>query len=338
MKADLKLTVSHRSAAWAMFAACAARTFLALAVEMPATHNGAWLSALLGGLLALPLVLCVDRMGGMASTDAPLRLILLLGTVIDTAACFGAITRSAGYLALNRVPTAALILPVILAALWCVFRGGDAVGRGAMAWSRLFPALLLIVVLLQVKRYRPGWLAPVLGNGWRSVALGGIRAAGCAVPAASVLLVCEPREDGREAPLLLICAALVTAVLVALRLMLTPTTTDPGGWLNRLDTLLTNGRAPLYLQLPMITLWYAGLLHALACDCFTSAALFQRLVPRLDGRVCALVTVCASCVAASLMKDGMAASIYPWLYIVAALSAALTTMKAVRKEADACAG
>ena len=328
----MKLTITHRSAAWALFAAAAARMFLSLAVGMPATHNGAWRSALLGGMLMLPLVLCFD---GMRRVSIALYAVSLLGAVLDAAAITGAVTRSAGYLALTRVPTVTLALPVGLAALWCVCRNGDAIGRGAMAWARIFPALLLIVVALQAKRYRPEWLAPVLGDGWRSVIVGGIRSAGCVAPAASVLLVSEPTENRREAPILLLCATGVAAILLALRLMMTPTMPLMGGWLNRLDTLLTNGRAPLYLQLPMIAMWYAGLMHALACDCFAAASLMQRMLPRLDGRVCAAATMLIACALSFFPGEIILPNLYPWLYILVAAAAALAIL---RKGAGACAG
>ena len=64
-----------------------------------------------------------------------------------------------------------------------------------------------------------------------------------------------------------------------------------GGWLARIDSLLTNGRAPLYLQMPMLLIWYAALLHLSACAGFCAACHLQRMLPSVDGRLCAALGV-----------------------------------------------
>lgn len=336
----MKLSISRNAAVAAAFVSATTRLFLALAVDMPTTHNGAWLSALLGALLALPLALCLNGLDGAAIRpgNAPLLALLLLSTLADLSIVFTAVTRSAGYLALTEASPGWLALPVGLAALWCLHKNGDAVGRGAMVWARLFPALLLLVVVLQARHYRLQWLAPVLGNGVSSVALGGVRAAGCAVPAVAVLYVGNGKggTDGRCA-WTLAASGLIAALLLALRLMLTPTLLSGESWLNRLDDLLTNGRTPLYLQLPMIVLWYAGLMHTLACEGFAAAALLQRLVPKLNGHVCALLAVAAGLLLSQ--RQFSMGLLYDGLYIPIALATALAAATGARSvgEVSACA-
>ena len=60
-----------------------------------------------------------------------------------------------------------------------------------MLWMvvTVIPWSLLVVVLLQFKHYRPQWLTPVLGPGWRAIGLGGARSAGRVMLASGVLLI-----------------------------------------------------------------------------------------------------------------------------------------------------
>ena len=50
----------------------------------------------------------------------------------------------------------------------------------------------------------------------------------------------------------------------------------------RIDALLTNGRAPLYLQLPMLVAWFAGMLHLVAFEALAACGLLKRALPRLN--------------------------------------------------------
>ena len=182
-----KLTVSERPARAAVRCAVAARLFLGLAVEMPATRNGAWISALIGGLLAAPWLICLRYARNRAAW--PLRLSLVLIALPDAANVLAATVRSAGYLALDRASPALLAVPLGLAMLWSVWRGGDAIGYAGMIWARIALPVLLAVALLQGRYLRPAWLAPVLGSGWPSLITGGVHAAGWIVSAAAVLAV-----------------------------------------------------------------------------------------------------------------------------------------------------
>lgn len=295
----MKSTVSMSAARAAAMSAVVARVFLGLVVDAPTTHNGAWLCALLGALLAAPWLLCLAPLRGYTrASRLPLDLVLMLAAMIDAATVMSTLTRSAGYLALDRSPALTLALPAALAVLWCVWRGGDAIGYGAILTTRIVFALVLVVVLLQWHYFRPQWLSPVLGNGIASIVDGGVRAASWIVASASILAVAD--DEGSEAcaslsvlPALGI-AAVACSVLIALRQMLTPTQISDWTWLNRLDALLCNGRTPLYLQLPMIALWFAGLLHLLVSECFAASAIMGRLLPQLDPRLCGASVVTAT--------------------------------------------
>ena len=339
----MKLIIPSSAARTSACAAIATRLFIGLALEAPAIHNGAWIAALLGGLLAIPWAMALGWLSDCRGrATAPLRLALLVCLVADSALLFDTVTRSAGYLALDRRDPTALLIPAALAALWCVLRGGDAVGYGAMIWARLFPALMLVVVLLQLKHYRPQWLTPVLGPGWRAIGLAGARSAGRVMLASGVLLIADDGEKRERSPVSLLraygCGVIAAAGLIVLRLMMTPTMPHGASWLSRLDSLLVNGRAPLYLQLPMIALWFAGLMHLLACECFTAAALAHRLLSRLPGWACAAsVLSVAAMLSQSEAAKGLIERCVPWTGAILALCAAVAFIPAREGGAKPCA-
>lgn len=327
----MKLRVSRRAAIAAAFAAATARVFLDLALDAGQIHNGLWIAALWGALPVMPYLLCLDA---VRSVPHPLRrlltLLALVVTTLDAATVFASVARTFGWLALDHVNGLILTVPLTLAALWCASRNGDAVGYAAMLWIRIFPALLLIVIMLQMRCFRAEWLRPLLGSGWPAIANASLRTFGCFIPATSVLLACDeenPDPGRRPSFARVACAALVAALLLVLRLMMAPTSRLYMPWLARLDALLTNGRAPLYLQLPMILTWFIGLLHLLTCECFAASALLQRLIPAINGRICAAVVV-TGCASMSFLgflealKNGAA----PWLFIVAAAFTSLAVL------------
>lgn len=313
-----KEVISLRSARAAGLVSVSARVFLGLAVEAPATYGGAWLCAMLGGLLAAPWIACLRYLRGRDGLFMKaLNIALLALTAFDASTVLSALSRSAGYLALDRSPALALALPAALAALWCVWRGGDAIGFGAMLWARIACALLLVVALLQWRYLRPAWLRPLLGSGTQSIIVGGVRTAGWIVSASSVLAIAEDERESKPVRLwpMLAGALGLSAVLLALRQMMMPTPISDDSWLNRLDALLCNGRAPLYLQFPLISLWFAGLLHLLASDCFTASALLGRLFPVFGRRWRGVIAVGAVFVTAYAgLSEGLKNSVYNYSF------------------------
>ena len=138
----------------------------------------------------------------------------------------------------------------------------------------------------------------MLGRGAGGILRWGLRAAGwLALLAGAALAACDDEASFARVAQSLAFAALAAAGLIALRLMMAP---DLGAaeWDRRvrLDSLLTNGRAPLYLQLPMIAMWFTGMLHLLAFEGCLGQALLVRAAPRWKrwartGLVLAAVTL-----------------------------------------------
>ena len=116
--------------------------------------------------------------------------------------------------------------------------------------------------------------------------------------------------------------------------MMTPTQLSGDNWLNRLDSLLCNGFAPLYLQLPMIVLWFAGLMHLIVCEIFSSAALVQRLLPSVNGRLCAAIL---TGIALILSRTHGSETISPWSFsVVCALGALHMLMRVFTGRRSGC--
>ena len=341
----MRLSIHAAPARAAVLASVAARAFVTMVVDAPTTHNGAYLCPLIAAALSVPWLLCVRALSRTKESLVSLLSALLLPvTLLDGAVTASEIAGSAGYLALDRVSVRVLMLPVCIAALWCVCRDGDALGYAATLWARLFPALLLLIILLQARCFRPEWLRPLLGSGWHSIFMGGIRLAGRFIPCSALLLLAKedqevPERSGASVGTVTV-AALIAALLILLHRMMAPTPRRDLGWLYRLDGLLTNGRAPLYLQLPMICAWYAGLLHLLVCECFAGAALLQRLLHGLDGRLCAVMSVATVAVGAGFLPvSAWAEALSTWLYAAIVPVTAVAALMATRRKGGvgACA-
>ena len=342
----IRLHISSRAAESAACAAVAASTFCGLTVDSTALHNGAWISAIIGILPALLIASSYQKLrtvnGKTGRAAAALLNLILLGfNGIGTAEILTDITRSAGYMALDRVPEAALLIPAGLALAWCLSRNGNAVGYSAGVWLRVFPALLLLVAVLQIPYYHPAWLRPVLGSGWQGVLKGSLLPAGRTAALSCIFLfVDEGENDGGSPFRAVLLGTGIAALMILLRLMMTPTP-RPGTentWLLRLDSLLANGRAPLYLQLPMIVIWYAGLLHLLCCSGFNAAALLQRFAPKLDGRICVgiVVVAIAALSASGILNQASIAGILDWRIVPLAAPAVLAVFRIVKGGDQAC--
>jgi len=326
----LKLSISRRASIPAAFVGATVRIFLDLALDGGTIHNGAWIAALSGALPVIPYLICLDAVQSNQMASTSLRLILMTVTALDAAHVLSICVRAAGYLALDYVPVQYVALPLALAVLWCVWRSGDAVGYAAMLWVRVFPALLLLVVALQIRHYNPRWLLPMLGNGFRNITTDAARASGWFVPATAIYFVADNSGDRTgKRPLIvwLFFAPAVAALLLILRLMMAPTGLYDLTWEARLDALLTNGRAPLYLQLPMILVFFISTLHLLTGECFAASALLQRLIPALGDRLCAaVVTVACTGISLSGFTVDAVDFIAPWLYVAVAVPVALSAL------------
>ena len=81
--------------------------------------------------------------------------------------------------------------------------------------------------------------------------------------------------------------------LIVLRLMMTPTlfSNDNLSRLFQLDSWLTNGRAHVSLQMPILIIWFVSMLNLMIYDSFIAAALIQRIFRKLHGSICCIIAV-----------------------------------------------
>lgn len=274
--------LSRSAASASAGAAVISRLFYGLMVDAPEVHNGAWLSVLLGLGLSLPALWLVQRASEKGRTLLMWGLMLAVG--VDAAGMLEAAAFSESCIAFNHIPAPVLMLPLLLAAVRCLWLGGDALGASARVWMRAFVPLLPVVILCQWSCYRPAWVFPIFGFGMEGILRGGLRAAGWIVTiGGAAVALC----DGARLPKVfrsLSIAALVAGLLILLRLMMAPAM-DSAGMSRRvqLDALLTNGRAPMVLQLPMIVVYFIGMLHLLCFETWAAAALLHRVIPQTDG-------------------------------------------------------
>lgn len=300
----MKFRISDSAAGSLSLLAIIVRIFGSVAVDMPDLHNAGWLAVLLGGALSLPLAWAAGQLRSHCSVSPFATLtghcqpllrvtaaLFALTALLDAAAVARTIASSASYVALNSLPMFALLLPQLLVCLWCLTLNGDAIGFAAGIWNRILPLLLLIVILLQFSAFRPAWLTPLLGPGLPDLLDGALRVSGGLSMLAGLFLIAEQDPDGdrrRFQPIktMLVCT-LAAAVLLVLRSMMTPPLFKgkEASIFFQLDTLLSNGRAPLSLQLPMIILWFVSLLFLLLFDAFLFAAMLQRALPRIGRRL-----------------------------------------------------
>ena len=355
----MKLTLPLSLARAMAFAAVTTRLLMGMFLDLPWLYNAAWLSALGAVLLCLPLGLLFDRLlracpcAGVAealeeragrAVARPVFALLCLICVYETAATARVLSNTVRHVALAEASAISLLLPLLLAAMACACLNGQAVGGAARIWLRLMPVLLAIVLLLQFGSLRPAWLTPVLGPGTEVLAYGAASGSGWLSLSSVIWLCARPEEKAAKRPsllgTLLAIGVFSAAILALLAMMAPPSVRADLTRTYQLDKLLANGRVSQTAQLPLILLWYNGLLFNVAADLFLAARLLQLAAPRLDGRLAVLLTGLAAGAAAMLgwAEQRMVVAFSRWLF--AAVGALMLTLlvAALRKGGkDPCA-
>ena len=306
----MKLSISRTAITTSASVAITTRIFYGLMIDSPSLHNGAWISALIGALLAAPLIWCMHMTftgGDNALLNGPFKIntlphlpliiALILFSLIDGAITARCIANSARYVAFDYMAMFYLLLPLFFAAFWCVNCNGDAIGAGARIWAKTFPFLMIVIIILQFPHYRVDWLTPILGSGWKDILDGALKTAGWISTMSGMLMLVNhdsPTESRSLHPVITVAIATGIAMfLIVLRLMMTPTlfSNDNLSRLFQLDSWLTNGRAHVSLQMPILIIWFVSMLNLMIYDCFIAAALIQRIFRKLHGAICGIIAV-----------------------------------------------
>lgn len=340
----MKLQISTDAVCAFAGLAISARVVCGTLIDMPELLNAGWIAAILGALFALPPMIAVRCC--KQNSVQPSKLICGVFCAIaicDAAVASSSIADSASYMALNTTPAVYLMFPQLALCLFCLRLNGDALGTSAGIWRRILPWLLLIVIFLQAKDYRPEWLTPILGPGIPTILSGALRIAGWFTLPVGLYLIAEPGIAGKPSllrPLKTLGISSGFAILICLIFsMTTPAITDSNLYTRafRLDALLANGRTGLAQQLPSIALWYLGLFYALLFDLFIAVAMLQRIRPDWNRHTCIWITLIVTGILGADSLSGRTASLLlaDWLYPAQSILLAITMIIPLLKKKGA---
>lgn len=334
-----KLDISRSNAINVATVAAISRVFFGTVIDSPELMNAGWISVILGSILATPIYICVEQITRYDSRSAYERIdnsvlqkllaaAFLINALLDGGNSARGISNSASYVAFNHAIRFYLLVPLFLAMLWAVHCGGDAVGSSARLWRLISPAFILIIIIAQLNQYRWTWLTPVLGPGYIRIFKGAVDTAGWLSGLAGLLIMSNgmpKRKNGISYIPLMV--ATVVSLLIVLRQMMAPVllTSQDRNRMLQLDFMLSNGRSPLLLQLPLIVIWFVSLFNLLVCDCFVSAAYIRRLFPRLNDLICGLAgIILTAALSMSYLTDRFAADLFSsWQYALNASAVAV---------------
>lgn len=278
------LTMEKRGALALGGIALGFRSFFQAVIDMPELLSSGWLGLAAGLVMALPAGLLLKGLRTLYPDKRPeealphavgkwgargVCFVLMLLMWYDSAFVLRALTGSATGISINEIPvTSLLIVTAVVLTLGCMLGGGPISGT-ARIWIKIFLAIAALVGIVQLPRYTVGWLTPLLGPGARTILQSGWHLSGLLMQAFLLWLLLEPSEDKDGwLPVRAMVYGGGAAILAAfLYGMLTPAMPGmPASRVFRLDSLLSNGRLPLSLHMPLMVIWYGGLLMTAAFD------------------------------------------------------------------------
>lgn len=324
----MKLSLSKKNACSLSIVLVSARIFSHLAIDGGDMGNAAWICALLGAILVLPLGIIADVRPSLSEKSFPVKaglLVICIIGIFEGAAVLGLITDTIKCSGMLRASSAWIATTTLLGCLYAVFKNGDGLCNGVRIWIFAFIALLAVIVITQARFYRPGWLLPILGPGVGKLAAGTASAAGIASFAPLIHMLAEPDDDkGMCCTKSLIISGIAAAILCAMKGMMAPVLV--GTDLSRfhvIDELIANGRQSLSLRLPLLTVIYGGYISSIAGYCFAASAALQKCFGKMSGKVCAIVIIGA---VYAVNVSGIAARkgilmVSGWEFVAAAVAA-----------------
>lgn len=299
----MKFQIREGAAASLGTAAVVARILYGVTIDLPWLYNSGWISVLLGGVLALPVALAAAQLRAASAGKSPLsalnarrpvlaRLLagmLMLTAAFDATMAVDAIADSAGYAALDSVAKIYLLLPQLALCAWGLTLNGDAIGDSARICNRILLCIFVLFMLREIPDLCPEWLTPILGPGVPALLDGAVRVAGWLSLLAGLFLIAEPDVQHpanaiRPVSVMAIGGAIGMG-LVLLHGMMLPALVRAEGFSRYflLDTVLTNGRTTLALQLPKMIVWFGSLFFLMLSDSFLCAAMLQTVAPPFRG-------------------------------------------------------
>lgn len=305
----MRLTLPMRLGFPLVIATIWMRVFYGLAVDMPEIYGAKWIAALGGLVLCIPIAILLQsftRANGPVPTWDALESTagrvptVFLGAILAILAVYEAATasrmtsNSASYVALEGIPTWLIYCTLLFVCMYAAWKNGQSLGSTARLWLKIAPWILVIVVLMQARSLNLSWLFPIWGAGIPELLDGMRGAAGWIAMWVGMWLVAQPEKADCEKKGLILGPLLASAAVLVLLLLLNgmivpPTLNIDTTRAFQLDSILANGRVSLMTQLPLLILWFNGLLFSVSFALFVAAALLQRILPKLDGRISILI-------------------------------------------------
>lgn len=290
------------------------RVVAATVIDGGGYGNSGWLCIVAAVLLDLPLAIIVDRRRAGRTGDAGIAaragcLALACVAVFEIAAVMRLTINSISYSEMQNMNVNLIMFITLAGCYYAIGKNGAGVCNAARVLTYIFFMVFAVIFLAQIKRLEPMWLMPLFGPGVRPIINGTIAMAGY-LAAAPMIHSLAQRGESRKTSCVasLIVSALIAAVLCALRGMMAPALANTQ--LTRflqLDILISNGRQPLSLQLPVLVALHAGFIVSIAGYALAAAGNIQRCFGGLGGRACAaaaLIAAAALCMAGLAESDG----------------------------------
>ena len=317
------MTIDKKSAAALGIIGVGFKLCYALIIDTPQLTGAFALTHLVGALGFLPALLALGllerqypgvepeelllRAGGRAGRGA-YYVILSLFLLVSAALSAAELIDVATYIALSSQSKNWLNVATVAAACACALCGCRAVAGASRVRVLLLPLLLLLIAAVQYRSFVPRWLLPLLADGSEAIGREAVALAGVNMLLVPIWMLCG---SWRTAACTFSKVTLFTLTVALLYSMLAPTMPFAQHTrFFRLDTLLSNGRTSLSLQMPHMIVVYTGLLTG-ACFCLSMPArLLSRCFPRVKERWFVLGgSLCVLC----LLYTPVAAQENAWL-------------------------
>lgn len=322
----MTLSITSRAAKPLVSVMIALRLFMLLTIDGPAYHNSGWLCAVGGLILALPALLIIDGCTGSAALRGRPALILpAAGLIYEASVITRLVINSVSYSDLQGVPPVVVTIVTLAAVLYAVMKNGRGIGNAAKLAGMASAALLLLIIIANVRAMRPIWLMPVLSPGFKSIIDGSISTAGSILGASLVFLTVDTDEHSCQCIKAVMIGSFIALVLCLCWSMMAPAQTAGYDRLTAIARLLANGRSFLAIQLPVSFVFFLGLIAALAGYAMSAAILVQNAFSSLSGRLCGAVSVAAVFISASIgiSERDISIAVSQWHYCFYATFAAV---------------
>ena len=271
------------------------RIYWGLSLDFPYPFNAVWLCPIVGLIIYLPFAFALRQVAALGNSSpwenlsrrapGPVMCVAAAGfallLVYDAASAVHLMALSSNVLALNDVSPPLLILPLALVILCVVKLGADAMGNSARLWLRGLLVFIIVILIVQFKNYRIGWITPILGGGTASILSGGVYCAGCMALLSLPWFIALPdRHHGGLLPCVAVSAVAAALLMFTQQLLIPVMMGTPLNTAARIDLILNNGRMTLSPQIIVDVLWFGNMLYLISAESVAAAEYVRMILPK----------------------------------------------------------